>query len=231
MAGARRPGPAELMRFTLAERWVHRSLALIMLICIATAAVLYVGSLSVLVGRRALVAEIHVYSGIALPVPILLGCLSKAFRLDLGRINRFLPVDRVWLRAKDRRSGRLPVGKFNAGQKLNGSFIAGSIIVMLGTGLVMRYANGWPVSYRTGATFVHDWLSYGVLIVVLGHLYFALRDPIARRGMRTGRVPDSWARREHRDWAEKSAADVDAETVGQRISRPAAPAARHPPRE
>ena len=102
---------------------------------------------------------------------------------------------------------------------------------MLGTGLVMRYANGWPVSYRTGATFVHDWLSYGVLIVVLGHLYFALRDPIARRGMRTGRVPDSWARREHRDWAEKSAAERrrgnrrPAAQPPSRTSR-AAPAAR-----
>lgn len=198
---------AGLVRFTLAERWVHRSLALLMGGCLVTAAVLYVGPLSVLVGRRALVADIHVYCGIALPVPVVLGLISRGFRADVRRLNRFQPVDRMWLRSRDRRSGRLSVGKFNAGQKLNAAFVAGSIIVMLGTGLVMRYANHWPVAYRTGATFVHDWLSYALLAVVLGHLYFAFRDPQAREGMRTGSVPESWARVEHKKWAEDSSTE------------------------
>ncbi|MGI8870543.1 MAG: cytochrome b/b6 domain-containing protein [Mycobacteriales bacterium] len=192
-----------LVRFTLAERWVHRSLAALMAVMIATAATLYFGQLSLLVGRRQLVAEIHIYAGMALPLPILLGLVSRAFRDDLRRLNRFLPVDQVWLRSKNRRSARLPVAKFNAGQKLYAAFLAGAILVMLGTGLVMRYANGWPVSLRTGATFVHDWLSYALTFVIAGHLYFALRDPIARRGMRTGLVPDSWARVEHGKWAEE----------------------------
>jgi len=186
-------------------RWAHRGLALLMGICLLTAAVLYIGPLSVLVGRRALVEQIHVYSGMALPVPILLGLLSRPFRSDVRLLNRFLPVDRVWLRARDRRSGRLPVGKFNAGQKINAGFVGGAIIVMLGTGLVMRYANHWPVSYRTGATWVHDWLAYAIVAMVAGHLYFAGRDPMARRGMRTGLVSLQWARREHRAWAEESA--------------------------
>jgi len=193
----------DLLRFTVAERWVHRSVAALMGLCIATAAILYVGQLSVLVGRRALVENIHVYSGIAMPAPIVIGLLSRAFRLDLGRLNRFSPVDWQWLRGPDRRTGRLPVGKFNGGQKLNAAFIAGTILVMLGTGLVMRFANHWPISWRTGATFVHDWLAYAVAIVLLGHLYFATRDPISRQGLRTGFVPASWARLEHRGWAEE----------------------------
>ncbi len=197
------PGPGELLRITWAERWVHRGVAALMGICLVTAAVLYIGPLSVLVGERALVEQIHVYAGIGLPVPVLIGLFSKAFRADIVRLNRFLPVDRQWLRASDRRSGRLPVGKFNAGQKINSAFVAGSILVMLGTGLVMRYANAWPVKYRTGATFVHDWLAYAVVAMLAGHLYFATRDPLARRGMRTGIVPGNWARREHRGWAEE----------------------------
>lgn len=201
----RGPATGELLRTTPSVRWAHRGLALLMGICLITAAVLYIGPLSVLVGRRALVERIHVYSGIALPVPLLLGLLSRAFRDDIRLLNRFLPVDRVWLRARDRRSGRLPVGKFNAGQKINAAFVCGAIIVMLGTGLVMRYANRWPVSYRTGATWVHDWLAYAIVAMVAGHLYFATRDPMARRGMRTGRVTVTWARREHRAWAEESA--------------------------
>ena len=36
----------------------------------------------------------------------------------------------AWLRSKDRRSGRLGIGKFNAGQKLNAAFVLGGVIVM-----------------------------------------------------------------------------------------------------
>jgi len=200
--------PAELLRFTKAERWVHRTTGALMGVCLLTAAVLYLGPLSVLVGRRALMADIHIYSGIALPLPIVVGWLSKAFRADAGRLNRLGPADWEWLRSKDRRSGRLPVGKFNAGQKLNASFIVGAILVLLGTGLTMRYANSWPLSLRTGATLVHDWLAYAVTAVVLGHLYMAANDPIARSGMRSGFVPEGWAVREHSRWAAEVAPEA-----------------------
>ena len=110
-------------------------------------------------------------------------------------------MDGEWLRSRDRRSGRLPVGKFNAGQKLNAAFVAGAIVVQLGSGVIMHWGEHWPLSLRTGATFVHDWLAAAIAVVVLGHLYFALQDRDARRGMRTGLVPADWARREHGGWA------------------------------
>ena len=205
-AGTMRPpdraDASTLRRFTRAERWVHRSTAILMGICLLTAACLYVGPLAVLVGRRSLVKTIHVYSGMALPLPLLLGWLSAALRADVRRLNRFSPHDWEWLRSRDRRSGRIPVGKFNAGQKLNAAFIAGAIMVMLGSGLITRFPAPWPLTWRTGATFVHDWLALAVLVVVLGHLAYAQRDPVARTGMRTGVVPADWASREHRAWAD-----------------------------
>jgi formate dehydrogenase subunit gamma len=190
---------------------VHRAVALLLGCCLVTAAILYVGPLAVLVGRRALVMRLHVLAGLALPVPVLAGWLSAAFRADVRQLNRFHPVDGEWLRSSDRRSGRLPVGKFNAGQKLNAAFVAGAIIVQLGSGVIMQYGHRWPLSIRTGATFVHDWLAAAVAVAVLGHLHFALRDRDARRGMRTGLVPVSWAHREHRGWALEAAADGAAE--------------------
>ncbi|WP_322754371.1 MULTISPECIES: cytochrome b/b6 domain-containing protein [unclassified Frankia] len=200
--------PVELLRrFTRTQRWVHRSTAALMGLCIATAAMLYLGPLSVLVGRRHLVAAVHVYAGIALPVPMLAGVVSAAYRHDLGLLNRFTATDWAWLRSRERRAGRIPIGKFNPGQKLNAAFVAGSILVMLGTGLLMRYANAWPVRWRTGATFVHDWLAYAVVAVIAGHLWFASRDPVARLGMRTGLVPRYWARREHPAWEAASSSD------------------------
>ena len=192
---------AELARFAPASRWVHRATAVLVGTCLLTAAVLYLEPLSVLVGRRGLVMRVHVLAGLALPLPVLLGLLSTAYRDDLRGLNRFGPADAEWLRRRDRRTARLPVGKFNAGQKLNAALSAGGGLVLLGTGIVMEYGRSWPLSLRTGATFVHDWTAAAVLLLVLGHLWLASRDEDARRGMRTGRVPLDWARREHPGWA------------------------------
>jgi len=198
--------PAKLLRFTRGERWVHRTTAILMVVCLATAALLYVDVLSQLTGHRAFIEWVHVIAGIALPIPALIGLGSRAFRRDARILNRFSRNDWRWLRSRSRRDGSIPVGKFNAGQKLNANFQIGGILVMLGTGLVMRFANHWSISLRTGATFVHDWLSYAILAVVLGHLWMANRDPNALRGMRTGYVPTAWARREHMAWAVRETA-------------------------
>jgi formate dehydrogenase subunit gamma len=205
------PPQAELLRFAKSERWVHRSTAILMGICLLTAATLYFGPLSTLVGRRALVAWIHVIAGCCLPVPFLIGLVSKAFRADVRTLNRFTPADWRWLRPRERRRGKLPVGKFNAGQKLNANFQLGAIFTMLGTGLIMRFANHWPLSWRTGATFVHDWMAYAIFAVVVGHIWMATHDPYALGGMRTGYVPESWAKREHAAWAAREKARLGAE--------------------
>ena len=189
-----------IVRFGLATRWVHRTTGLLMGTCLVTAAMLYVGPLSQLVGRRELVRTIHIYAGIGLPLPALAGVASALFRADLRALNRFHPDDWRWLRSRDRRDGHIPVGKFNAGQKLFAGFTGGSIVVMLGTGLLMWRPHLIALKYRTGATFVHDWLAIAIFILVLGHLKYALADVEARRGMRTGRVPRDWAVREHARW-------------------------------
>jgi formate dehydrogenase subunit gamma len=191
-----------LRRFSTGERWVHRTTAVLFGVLLATAAVLYFGPLSQLVGRRNLVATVHVYAGLLLPVPLLVGWVrSRALRRDVRVLNRFSANDWAWLRSKDRRSGRIPVGKFNAGQKLNAAFTVGAIAVMLMTGSIMHWTDWFPLAWRTGATFVHDWLAFSLAVVIAGHIYMAANDPVARLGMRTGGVPLSWARREHGAWA------------------------------
>lgn len=190
-------------RFSRGERWVHRSVAVLMTVLLLTGALLYVPALGGVVGNRQVVRLVHEVAGFALIAPLLLALGSRAFRADAGRLNRFSPTDWQWLRSRDRRSGRIPVGKFNAGQKLNAAFSLGAILVMLATGSMMFFSNHFPDAIRTGATFVHDWLALAVLVVVLGHVYMAANDPVARAGMRTGRVPGWWARREHGAWASR----------------------------
>ncbi|MGA4965888.1 cytochrome b/b6 domain-containing protein [Streptomyces pseudogriseolus] len=197
------PAATTVRRFGPAQRWAHRATAVLMGVCVATAACLYLPQLAQLVGRRALVVTLHQWSGLLLPVPVLAALVSRAFRADLGRLNRFSPHDRVWLRAalrRDRRPASRPAGKFNAGQKLYAAWIAGATLVMLGTGLLMWFTHLTPLVWRTAATFVHDWLALTVGIVLAGHIGMALADPEARRGLRTGSVGRDWAEREHPMW-------------------------------
>ncbi len=195
--------PAWVRRFSRAERWVHRTTAALMGLCVLTAGCLYIPQLAELVGRRQLVVTVHEWSGLLLPVPLLIGLGSRALRADLRRLNRFGAHDRVWLRAvrrRDRRPQSRPAGKFNAGQKVYAAWLAGAVLVMLGTGLLMWFTHLAPLLWRTGATFVHDWLALAVGIVLAGHIGMAWSDPEARRGLRTGSVSRAWAEREHRLW-------------------------------
>ncbi len=202
--------PALLVRFDRVERAVHWVTAALFLALVVTGAILYLEPLQAVVGRRALVEDIHVYAGLAVPLPLVIalsGSWGRALRHDLGRFNRWSSDDRAWLGAvfrsgPERRSRlrTLRVGKFNAGQKLNAAFVAGAGLVMLGTGVIMRWYHPWPLSMRTGATFVHDWLALGVGMVIIGHIGMALRDPEALRAMLVGTIRRAWAKRHAPAW-------------------------------
>jgi formate dehydrogenase subunit gamma len=204
---------AELRRFTRAETWVHRSVNWLMGTCVLTGAFLYLPPLAEIVGRRRLVVTVHEYSGILVPVPVLLGLASRAFRTDLGRLGRFFPHDWQWLRIALRRRRREPslAGKFNAGQKLYAAFAVGALLIMAGTGVLMWFPRFSPLVWRTGATFVHDWLALAFAAVITGHVWLATKDPEARRGLRTGYVPRWWAREEHPLWRAEPPPDPPAE--------------------
>jgi formate dehydrogenase subunit gamma len=202
-ADAPAPSSTEVRRFGRSQKWVHRATAALMGVCVVTAACLYIPQFAELVGRRELVVRVHEWAGLALPVPVLAGLASRALRADLGHLNRFGPHDRIWLRAalrRDKRRTSRPAAKFNAGQKIYASWIAGATLVMLGTGLLMWFTHLTPLMWRTSATFVHDWLALTIGIVLAGHIGMALGDPEARRGLRTGSVSKRWADSEHPLW-------------------------------
>ena len=203
---------ATLVRFSGTSRAVHAVVGVLMIICILTAAVLYNASLALAFGHRHAFVLVHVWCGLAMPVVLLAGVVVRAYRDDLGRLNRFVPADWRWLRSATRRDGTIRVGKFNAGQKLNASLTGGSILVLTGTGLCMYFPGLVQLSWRSGATFVHDWFALGVGLLVLGHLSFALKDQVALRGAWTGTVPASWAVRQHAAWAAEQGASASPST-------------------
>jgi formate dehydrogenase subunit gamma len=185
-----------ILRFDGVQRAAHWANALLFGILMLTALPLYFPSLSDVVGRRALVANIHVWSGVALPVPVLISLLGPwgaQMRRDLRRINVWTNEEVKWLRSLGR-------NKFNPGQKLNAIFVGGSIVVMLATGFVLKWFRFFPVSWRTGATFVHDVLAFAIFAVVIGHILFALTHRDSMRSMIKGWVSEAWAARHAPGW-------------------------------
>jgi formate dehydrogenase subunit gamma len=152
------------------------------------------------------VRNIHVYAGLALPIPVLFAVVGRhgaRLRADLGRLNRWSRDDARWFRRKHRRARDVRLGKFNPGQKLNTAFVAGAGVVMLGTGAIMHWFSLFPLDWRTGATFVHDWFAIGIWVAVLAHIFFALRDSTSLDAMLGGHVPASWARAKAPLWYEE----------------------------
>jgi formate dehydrogenase subunit gamma len=189
-------------RFDRTERWLHWATAALVGVLVASGAVLYWGELSSILGRRTLFKEIHVIAGLCLPVPFLLalpGRHGRRLRRDLGALNRFSADDFRWLRSRGA-DPTVRLGKFNPGQKLNTAFVGAALVTMLATGLVLRFFSPFPLAWRTGATFVHDWTALALGLAITGHVWLAVADPQALRGMVSGTVPPSWARQKRPRW-------------------------------
>jgi formate dehydrogenase subunit gamma len=204
---------SRILRFDRVQRAAHWVNALLFGLLMVTALLLYFPGLSGIVGRRALVVNIHVWTGIALPLPILvslLGPWGARMRRDLRRVNRWTRDEIAWLWALGRRAPRV-VDKFNPGQKLNSIFVGGAIVVMLITGIVLRWFQFFPVSWRMGATFVHDLMAVAIFIAVIGHIAFALAHPEAMRSIFSGWVSKGWAARHAPAWLREETGEPDPE--------------------
>ncbi|MGP0029797.1 MAG: cytochrome b/b6 domain-containing protein [Acidimicrobiales bacterium] len=197
------------------QRAAHWANAVLFGILMLTALPLYFTSISVVVGRRALVADIHLWTGVVLPLPILISLLGPwgaRMRRDVGRINLWSRDEVLWLKSMGRRAPRV-VDKFNPGQKLNAIFIGGCIVVMLATGLMLKWFGFFPVSWRTGATFVHDVLAFAIFIVVIGHILFALTHRDSLRSMIKGWVSEEWAARHAPAWLAEETPEMERDRV------------------
>lgn len=217
------PSPLRLLRFDRVQRAAHWANAVLFAILILTALPLYFGSIERLVGRHVLLEEIHVWTGVALPVPLivsLLGPWGARMREDVRRINRWTRSEVRWLGSLGGRDAPTVVDKFNPGQKLNAIFVAGAIVVMLGSGAVLKWFGLFPVGWRTGATLVHEVLALVIVVVVVGHIGFALTHRDSLRSMVKGWVTEEWAARHAPGWLREQRAAADG-TAGEADADPA----------
>lgn len=192
-----------LLRFDRVQRGAHWANAALFGVLVMTALPLYVPAIERAVGRHSLVAAIHVWTGIAWVFPLvisLIGPWGTGMRRDLRRFNRWSREEIAWLWSFGAERG-LEKDKFNPGQKLNALFVGGSIAVFLASGIVMQWFAFFPVSWRTGATFVHEVLAFLIVAAVAGHIVMAFTHSNALRSMVRGWVTIEWAIQHAPRWA------------------------------
>ncbi len=192
---------AHIMRFDYVQRAAHWVTAALFGTLMFTAIPLYFGSFFGVVFPRHLIEMIHLWTGLALPIPIIvavLGPWGRGMRRDLRRVNAWTRQEIRWALSR----GRTPLDadKFNPGQKLNTIFIGTSILVMLVTGSMLQWFRFFSVPLRQGATFVHDVFAFAIFAVVIGHIYMAITHRDALRSIFTGWVSEQWAKTHAPRW-------------------------------
>ena len=189
-------------RFSKTERTLHWANAVFFFFLLATGLILYLPSLSVAVGRRMLLQDVHFWSGIAW-VSVLVAIVVLGDRKGIAEtareIDRFDRDDLRWLAGKQ----PAPQGRLNAGQKINAALTAAFTLLFLVSGLLLWFGER-DTSWRFASTVVlHDGLMYVSLVLLLGHLYLAVINPSTRhalRGITTGSVSEEWAATHHPKW-------------------------------
>jgi formate dehydrogenase subunit gamma len=207
-----------LVRFDIVERVVHWCIAGLFGVLMVTAVDLYFGSIFGITLPRHTIAQIHLWCGLALPLPLIVGLAvpwGQRLRHDVRRVSRWTRAELTSLTSPGQ--PRFRRDKFNPGQKLNALFVAASIPIMLASGAVLQWFRLFPVDIRTNATFVHDSFALAIFIVVVGHIVMAITHPDALRSMFGGTVSRSWARKHARGWLD------EIETAASSTSEASAP--------
>jgi formate dehydrogenase subunit gamma len=192
-------------RFTRSELVVHWTLALSVLAMIATGIALGVNI------WHAAVFPVHVGSVFVLAGGLFLAALAgdrPALRRAARQLRTLGDDDRRWLAWVPRNvlhggGHPPPVGRFNAGQKLNAMLIATLLVASTASGLYWwaELHGVFSNSNLDGA--IHNVAGVAIIVLVCGHLYMAVLNPATRhalRGITTGSVDAEWAAAHHPAW-------------------------------
>jgi formate dehydrogenase subunit gamma len=192
-----------IRRFSVSERAVHWIHASVFFSLLSTGAILYFPALSVAVGRRQVVKDVHLWSALGWLVAVLVVVIvgdRKALRRTLREADRFDADDGRWLTGR-----RAPQGRFNAGQKLN-LILTGVLTVLFAVSGLLLWFGEQDTRFRLdGSIALHDGVTLISLFLLVGHLYLGVIHPSTRhalRGITRGDVREDWAERHHAKWVE-----------------------------
>jgi formate dehydrogenase subunit gamma len=199
-------------RFTRSDLVVHWTLAVSVLLMILTGIALGVNI------WHSIAFPVHVGSVFLLAGGVLLASFlgdRRALRRTARDLRGLDRDDRRWLGWAPRNlvGGHTqppPVGRFNAGQKLNSMLTGTLLLASIGSGLYWwaKLHGVFSNSNLDGA--IHNVAGVAIIVLVCGHLYMAVLNPATRhalRGITTGSVDAGWAAEHHAAWLAEVAGD------------------------
>jgi formate dehydrogenase subunit gamma len=197
---------ARLRRFTKTERAAH------WLVAVAFGVMLFSGG-QVPHRWSWTTPALDVHAGAALVlVAGLTGLLlfgnGRALRRTSRELRRLDADDRRWLapgRILARRPAP-PVGRFNAGQKLNARLALIGLTGLYSTGIYLLVVG------RSAFGHLHGPFAFLTTVLIAGHIFMAVVNPSTRhalRGMTLGSVDREWAEHHHPRWVEELDAQGD----------------------
>ena len=201
---SRRRSRETVRRFTPTEIAFHWAMVLPYLVLLVTGAILFaerIVSLEVL--SKETLIDVHRIAGIALPACLVLTFLIGDRRVILRNLRlgtRFTRDDLEWLKHTPLQRFRPdlelpPMGKFNAGQKINFTIQVVAIPLFFVSGMLMWFVHGQLMPW-----YVHVALFLLVTPLIAGHMYLALANRSTRTSITSvihGRVDAAWARHHH----------------------------------
>jgi len=233
-ARALRKRRGKILRFTRSERLLHWALALPFLVCLSTAGLLvFYYNPDPTRPYREIVSWVHRGAGlcfVTLPLLVLLFG-ARSWRVHWDNLKEGLVwrwADFKWLAlmpfAIVSRRVRLPEeGKFNAGEKLNFTWVVMSYPLYAATGLAIWFGGSLDVL----PWLVHIGLAAISAPLIAGHIFMAVINPRSRAGlggMFSGWVDRRWAQHHYRRWFREKFGRIRTETgsaliaVGRAVS-------------
>lgn len=194
-----------IRRYSDGERWNHWITAITFILLACSGLAFFHPSfwfLSGVLGGGELSRFLHPIIGVVMFVSFIIFALKK---LSENLINQ---TDKQWLSqigdVINNRDERLPeAGKYNAGQKAAYWVMLISMILLMGSGIVMWhefFSHLFSIAVVRAAIFVHAISSVVLILTIIVHVYAALWVKGSMQAMLSGVVSRAWAKHHHPAW-------------------------------
>jgi formate dehydrogenase subunit gamma len=149
--------------------------------------------------------DVHVGAALVLVgglIGLLVAANGRALRTTAGELSSLDADDRAWLSPQRILTGRPapPVGRFNAGQKLNARLALIGLVGLYATGIYLVTIG------RSSFGHLHGPFAFLTSALIAGHIFMAVINPSTRhalRGMTLGTVERSWAEHHFPRWVDE----------------------------
>jgi formate dehydrogenase gamma subunit len=195
------PYSQEIQRFSVIERLIHlfRLLAFVVL---GVSGLIMAFNLhmwqQLLFGSPQRLLDFHIGSGVVFIVTTI-GGIALWFR-----DARFAQYDKDWVKKGGGylgHKGKVPAGRFNAGQKMFYWYTAAFGIVISVSGVMLVFKNTFQLSTVCITSTIHNLIGFFLVAGVLAHAYLGtVANPGTWRVLIDGSVTRGWAEHHHPNW-------------------------------